>query len=301
MISKIGLALKTTRGDKKRETLALKERIIEIVSESAPLSCRNLYYQLLTGNPSVPKTEKAYDRILRLKRALCMAGEIDWLDFTDNARTYYRNQGWNGIADPEFQRQAESLYSRDMWTPMAITPQLWCEADSMVPTLSPVAEAYGVNLYPSRGMPSDSFVATTASAIVQGGRPNVLIAYVGDFDPAGQTIADNVKAKLLYHMTQMAGQIGIDPPQLIFVKLAITERQITDYRLPTKPVKATQSRKRYDISESVEAEAMRPADMRGIVRAFFRHYLPDHVLQAQQSIQASERMDWLSRVRGTTS
>ena len=36
------------------------------------------------------------------------------------------------------------------------------------------------------------------------------------------------------------------------------QQQIIDHALPTKPVKATQSRKKYDIDQTVEAEAMRP-------------------------------------------
>ena len=61
----------------------------------------------------------------------------------------------------------------------------------------------------------------------------------------------------------------MDVPILTFQRVAITEQQIIDHGLPTKPVKATQSRKRYDIDQTVEAEAMPPAALREIVAHAF--------------------------------
>ena len=122
-------------------------------------------------------------------------------------------------------------------------------------------------------MSSDSFVHSAAVDAVRMERPTFAVIYVGDFDPAGLQIADTLNVKLGEHLADAAADYRLPAPYLDFQRVAITEEQIADYSLPTKPVKSTQSRKRYDLADTVEAEAMRPADLREIVADAFEPML----------------------------
>ena len=68
-----------------------------------------------------------------------------------------------------------------------------------------------------------------------------------------------------------------------------TEEQIEDYGLPTKPVKSTQSRLKYDIAESVEAEAMPPDALRRIVADAFEPMVDQREMMMMREVEASER------------
>ena len=78
--------------------------------------------------------------------------------------------------------------------------------------------------------------------------------------------------------------------------MAITEEQIEDHGLPTKPVKATQSRKRYDIDQTVEAEAMPPAILREIVAGAFEPMVDQRQMMLLREVEAAERNDLRERL-----
>ena len=119
----------------------------------------------------------------------------------------------------------------------------------------------------------------------------MVVVYVGDYDPAGLQIADTLETKLIEHLDYASEDYDLDSPDLTFWRVAITEQQIIDYALPTKPVKTTQSRARYDIDQTVEAEAMPPDILRGIVADAFEPMLDKEVLKHLRTVEASERFD----------
>ena len=283
----------------KGELDALRERIIRIADTSRPLSVRNLFYQLLTDDGTgayIEKSENAYQKVCRLKSQLCREKEIPWGHFADSTRISYAYTGFTGLGDSDFVDQVARLYRRDVWATTGIYPQLWVESRSLAPTLAGLASSIGVDLYPSGGMSSDSFVHGAAVDAVLTERPTFAVVYVGDFDPAGLQIADALNVKLGEHLADAAEDYDLPTPALDFQRVAITQQQIADYRLPTKPVKATQSRKRYDLADTVEAEAMRPADLRQIVADAFEPMLDRRRLDLLRTVEAAERVDLRERL-----
>lgn len=283
----------------KAEIEGLRERIIRIARASHPLSVRNLFYQLLTDDGTgamVEKTENAYRQVGRLKTQLCREKLIPWGHFADSSRFAYGNEGFDGLADSSFVDRVASLYRRDVWASTGIYPQLWVESRSLAPTLAGLAREIGVSLYPSGGMSSDSFVHGAAADAVLTERPTFAVVYVGDYDPAGLQIADTLNVKLGEHLADAAEDYDLPAPALDFQRVAITEVQIADYSLPTKPVKATQSRKRYDLADTVEAEAMRPADLRAIVDNAFEPMLDRRRMDLLRTVEAEERVDLRERL-----
>ena len=295
--------MKPASQNRKRSTKAeldgLRDRIVRIAFASHPLSVRNLFYQLLSDDGSgvtVEKSESAYQKVGRLKTQLCRDGSIPWHYFADSSRVSYDNDGFEGLGDTTFVDRVASLYRRDYWETTGIYPQLWVESRSLSPTLAGTAREMGISLYPSGGMSSDTFVYGAAVEAIYTGRERMVVVYVGDFDPAGLQIADTLETKLIEHLDYAAEYYSKDAPTLTFERVAITEQQIVDHALPTKPVKATQSRKRYDISETVEAEAMEPDVLRRIVADAFEPLVDQRQMALLREVEASERHDLRQRL-----
>ena len=259
---------------------------------STPLSVRNLFYQLLSDDGSgvtIEKTNAAYRQVIRLKKQLCRGRAIPWNFFSDSSRFAYDYDGFEGLDDAEFVDRVASLYRRNYWSTTDIYAQLWVESRSLTPTLAGTARELGVSLYPSGGMPSETFVYGACAEAVHTGRESMVVMYVGDYDPAGLQIATSLEAMLTEHLGFAAEDFDMDAPELTFHRVAITPQQIVDYGLPTKPVKATQSRKKYDIDQTVEAEAMRPDTLRGIVADAFEPMIDRQALEQLRAIEAAER------------
>ena len=265
---------------------------MRIAFATNPLSVRNLFYQLTGDDGSgvtVVKSEAAYRKVMRLKGQLCRDRAIPWNYFSDSSRVSYDNDGFEGLDDTAFVDRVANLYRRNYWSTTGIYPQLWVESRSLTPTLAGTARELGVSLYPSGGMASDTFVYGAAVEAIHTGREHMAVVYVGDYDPSGLQIADVLETKLGEHLGYAAEDYGMDAPELTFQRVAVTEQQIIDHALPTKPVKATQSRKKYDIDRSVEAEAMRPDTLRRIVADAFEPMIDRQALERMRAIEASER------------
>ena len=158
------------------------------------------------------------------------------------------------------------------------------------------ARELGISLYPSGGMSSDTFVYGAAVDAITTERERMAVVYVGDYDPAGLQIADTLETKLIEHLGYAAEYYNAGAPTLTFERVAITEEQIEDHGLPTKPVKATQSRKRYDIDQTVEAEAMPPAMLREIVAGAFEPMVDQRQMMLLREVEAAERNDLRERL-----
>ena len=277
----------------------LRDRIGRIALTSHPLSVRNLFYQMLTDDGSgavVEKSEAAYQKVCRLKTQLCRDRSIPWHYFADSSRVSYDNGGFEGLGDISFVDRVANLYRRDVWETTGIYPQLWVESRSLYPTLAGTARELGVSLYPSGGMSSDSFVHGAAVDAISTERDRMAVVYVGDYDPAGLQIAATLETKLIAHLGYAAEYYNMDAPTLTFERVAVTERQIIEHGLPTKPVKATQSRKKYDIDRTVEAEAMPPAMLREIVADAFEPMVDQRQMILLREVEAAERNDLRERL-----
>ena len=286
------LAPQSRKRSTKAELDDLRERMVSIANFFNPLTVRNLFYQLTVEDGSgvtLDKTDAAYRKVIRLKKQLCSGKAIPWHFFSDSSRVAYYNDGYEGLDDTAFADRCANLYRRNYWSTTSIYPQLWVESRSLAPTLEATARELGVSLYPCGGSPSDTFVYGAAVDAVLSKRERIVAVYVGDYDPSGLQISDSLETMLTEHLDNAAEYYDLDVPELTFDRVAINEQQIIDHSLPTKPVKATQSRKKYDIDQTVEAEAMRPDAMRQIVADAFEPMINRKALDQLRTIEASER------------
>lgn len=115
-----------------------------------------------------------------------------------------------------------------------------------------------MNLFPLVGFPSKSVLHAAAAEIAANDRPTTIF-YFGDHDPSGK----NIPIVVLRTLRQYLDRYFEGRAELVQLKrLAVNEEQIEQYSLPTRPTKRTDSRSKNFAGESVELDAMPPAELR---------------------------------------
>ena len=184
-------------------------------------------------------------------------------------------------------------YRRHVWTDKLPHCEVWVESRSAAGALLPLCQSLAVSLYPCGGFASATLAYEAAMEITHSGRRAAVLLFCGDFDPAGVIVDRALEAEMRRHLHV----------PLAFRRLAVNEDQIARYALPTKP-RNPGERRRPDITETVELEAMPARTLREIVRREVEALLPDGVLDVirlprkanakacDRSRYRSKRTDW---------
>jgi hypothetical protein len=116
------------------------------------------------------------------------------------------------------------------------------------------------------------------------------VLHVGDFDPSGE----HVFASLAEDVAEFALALGADAT---FSRLAVTEEQVDLYGLPTAPPKPSDRRSFSGGDRTVQAEALPPDVLAGIVEGAIRARLDlDQVAEAGR-LSEHVRADAEARLR----
>ena len=264
----------------------LDRQIVEALAQDHPQSVRHCFYRMTDTRlkVNVEKDDGGYRRVQRRLHDLREGGGVpfDWV--TDSTRRGFHVQTFSGGAD--FLRRVTGLYRANIWAGVGTHVEIWVESRSIGGVLEADCRELAVSLYPTAGFSSDSLIYEAARDHVayQDETARGAILYVGDHDPAGVLIDQDAERKLRRHIDRLGG----DPNWLHFERLAITPAQIVEHDLPTKPRKPG-DRRRPDVVETVEAEAMPAGELRRLVRSSVESYLPAGALHAGQVAEASER------------
>ena len=258
----------------------LEAQIFEALEQDHPQSVRHVFY--LMTDPRLPepvdKTDQGYLQVQRRMGIMRERGQIPYGWVSDASRRAHYTNTYSGAGD--FLRRYASVYRADLWEDFSeYYVEVWAESRSLASVLEDDCRELAVALYPSGGFASHSFIYESARQIAHTDKPAVVV-YAGDYDPAGVLIDQKIEQGLRMHL-------GEDYP-LHFERIAINPDQIDRYNLPTKPRKAS-DRRRLDIRETVEAEAMPARTMRGLIREKIESYLDPGALQIAKTAEQSER------------
>src|SRR5262249_12778932 len=144
-----------------------------------------------------------------------------------------------------------------------------------------------------KGYSSHDFLRSAAHAIADTGKDTV-VYLLGDYDPSGRDIIRFVCETLREYADEVDPSVGID-----FQTVAVTERQITEWSLPSHPAKKTDSRHaRYRIDHAVELEAIPPDRLRSVVRDCISRHLDPAALRRLEEVEAAERETLLAIAEG---
>lgn len=272
----------------------LDAQIIEVLREDHPQSVRHVFYRMT--DPRLPepveKSDRGYrhvqDRCVKLRRS----GAIPYGWIADMSRRGYFVNTFDGAGD--FLRRMRGLYRADLWRDAEFRCEVWVESRSIASVLMAECKELAVDLFPCGGFSSLSFVHAAAEQHnnLDDRRPLVVL-YVGDHDPAGVLIDQALERELRQHLRADI--------ELQFERLAINERHIEQFNLPSKPRKAGDRRSPH-IAATVEAEAMPANILRKLIRYQIEYLLPPNALAAAKVAEQSEReqIDRMVRLLGAS-
>lgn len=245
---------------------ARRRWLLETAGAERPVTIRGLYY-MAVGAGLVPKTDRGYRSVVKDARLLRETGEcpLEWI--VDGARARV-----GSTAEPADRRPAELIGDAaaaaiedgdggaSPWSETGIRPALVVESRAIAQTLAPVAEANRIALWPLAGQPSLSFTAELAADTPSH------IGYLGDLDASGEVI----RRTLRRHLDIVHGAAGYDLDDL-----AVTDAQVEELGLETRPGADTEHARSTGRWTAVEAEAIPASGLRRIVAGWIAGLQPD--------------------------
>ena len=169
-----------------------------------------------------------------------------------------------------------------LWSDTRDYVEVWCEKDALAGVIYPITAEYDVPLMVARGYASETFCFEAIAARGEDDRP-YHVYYLGDFDRAGRDGANSLKEKL----ERFADEEGIN---LVFVQIAVTEQQITDWNLPTRePKRKSAADKKWPHGFACELDAIPPDQLRDLVETYINLHLPQDKLEKLKAAEESER------------
>jgi hypothetical protein len=173
-------------------------------------------------------------------------------------------------------------YRRNLWRDNDDYVEIWVEKDALAGVIYPVTQQYDVLLMVARGFSSETFAYEAVAARGDDER-DYWVYYFGDFDRSGRDAANSLKEKL--------ERFAEDRPfHVILHQMAVTQRQISQFRLPTRPHKRESAADRaWPYDYACELDALPPDTLRELVQAAIEPHLPSEQLEILKIAEASER------------
>jgi len=281
-----------------RVLLEQVQAILARYAEQLPLTIRQMFYLLVAGY-DYDKTENAYERLGELLNRARRARQIPFEVIRDDGiikggpiAFSGRTAFWNWVRR---RARGAQLAERMVGQPVAI--EVWCEATGMVPQLERVAEPYGIRVYACPGFDSVTFKYQAAVRALARTVPTVIL-HLGDHDPSGQSLFNNLVEDVGKFVEDLGGPLG----WVRFQRVAVTQQQIEDYHLPTAPPKPTDRRGRWE-GGTVQCEALPPDvladELRAAIEALIDRQIMDQVLEAERDERDEVLADlaWLRQHR----
>ena len=269
----------------KADIEAIKGAIYDVIEEDPPMTVRQVFYQLVVRGV-IEKTERAYQgTVIRLLADMRLNGELPFSYIVDESRRRRITETYDNLTEAvgacaKFYRRSALREASDDYI------EIWCEKEALAGLLWDVTSEYDVPLMVSKGMPSLTFLHGTAQEICKADEAGKYthIYQFGDHDPSGVLIPRTIKSRL----DEMCEQLGCLGP--IIRRVALTEEQISEFNLPTRPTKREGNRHADNFEgESVELDALPPGELRAMVRDVIERHITEEALTTLRAAEESER------------
>jgi hypothetical protein len=248
-------------GRKNKERLAQINAIIDnYADQGLTLTLRQLYYRLVVANIIANKRAE-YQNLSVILREGRMSGVVDWDAIEDRIRRPSRPSHWssphNGM-DAIIQQ-----YRKDRQEGQDTYIEVMVEKDAISSVLKRVTEPLGVSILVNRGYSSVTALFDSYNRYVKAHNAgqNIVIFYLGDFDPSGLDMIRDLNKRIL----EFFEGAGYDDVQFEIRPIALTAEQIRTYKLPPNPAKLSDPRSEEYIKlygrSSWEVDALEPATL----------------------------------------
>jgi hypothetical protein len=241
---------------------ALRELLAQHRQEDTlPTSARFLYYELVTLRViSKEKTGKRRpdQNMIDALTDLRERGEIPWDWIVDETRSIEDYSGFPTIKKGVLAYLDGDAIPLDPWS--GEVPFILTESRSLTGVLRALCDQYGVRIAPTNGQ-CVGFLHTKVAPRLNAGQ---IVLYLGDFDLCGNDIENNTRSVL-------EREVG----ELEWERLALTEAQVEDYRLPRITKRDKRFKDNDGVHEAVETEALSQRIIVDILRERLEQLLPE--------------------------
>jgi hypothetical protein len=171
--------LKKGRG-RAQQSLDLIQAMYDAAEAAQPITGRGIGYKLFTAGliPSMSRNEM--QRVYRLLKEAREEHIIPWGWIVDETREIERVSTWSNPAD--YARCVARSYRRDFWDLQPRRVEVWSEKGTVRGVLSPVLNQYAVGFRVLHGF---SGATTIHDVAMDDDGRELIVLYVGDFDPSG--------------------------------------------------------------------------------------------------------------------
>jgi hypothetical protein len=262
---------------REEEMEALHDALYAIVEEQQPMTVRQVFYQA-TVRGLVEKEESGYDKVQVNLAKMRRDERLPWDWIVDNTRS--RDKPYTVDSVQEALQDTIDQYRKAQWTDADCYVEIWLEKDALAGVIEEVTNKYDVSLMVARGYSSVTFLYDAAQVIDAKACP-VFIYHLGDFDPSGVDAGEKIDEFLREYAPTA---------DIRFTRLAVTEEQIEQWRLPTRPTKRSDSRAAsFGSRISVELDAIEPRQLRSLVERAIRKHMPKKRYEALMAQEAEEK------------
>ena len=265
-------------------TLAIREAVLDLTQKYERMTIRQVFYQLESSG-TVEKTEGGYRQVQAQVLKMRRDEALPWSFITDNTRWQRKPQSYQDIG--EYVDRVSRSYRRDLWQGRGVRIEVWLEKDALADLVVDVTARWDVALMVSRGQSSVTFLHTAAKIAEDAWEHDAAETYIYalyDFDAGGMRAANKVEHELPTYAPETP---------IHFERLAVTEDQIYEWDLPTRPAKRTDPEAakfaaEYG-SEAVELDAIDPDQLKGLVDQAIESHVDPHAYAVEQAVEAEER------------
>jgi hypothetical protein len=211
------------------EILTQVQKIID--SYDFALTLRQIYYQLV-ARQIIPNEQRYYKKLSRF----CVIGRDEGIlpeeGFADRLREVDKISSWLNLN--EFMNTVRRSYRKDKWQNQNRYVEIWTEKDALRSVLTEITYQYDVALMVTRGQLSRTEVYKTARRYKAQSDKECYLYYCGDFDPSGLSIYNSIKKRIM-DFSVLNKSIFFN--FINFERIALTQKQIKKYQLPSDPAK----------------------------------------------------------------
>jgi len=264
----------------KAQVEAIRKAISAVLKADHPQSVRQL-----VARGVIEKTEKEYQgTVIRLLSEMRLDGRIPWGWIVDESRRSRVTRTFDDIGDA-LQHTAE-FYRRSALRDCDDYIEIWSEKEALAGIIYDAASDYDVPVIVSKGMPSLTQICGSFTHIRQAARAGKdrVIYQFGDHDPTGCLIPKTIEARLCEFCDKYRC------PYPTVDRIALTEEQVEQYNLPSRPTKREgNSHARNFSGDSVELDALPSSTLRELVRNCIERHINAAALEALRAAEDSER------------
>ena len=258
--------------------------LISYAKAHRPVTVRQLYYAATVAG-LIEKTENGYGKVQAQILNLRREGRLPYHCIADATRYMRRPvtfDGWEAAL-----RDTAQIYRKSLWAESDEEVEIWLEKSALAGVIAPVTREYDVPLMPTGGYTSETFAHEAVSAL-RGTEKTLIVYSLYDFDRSGRDATASLREKV----ERFGIEYGV-PVQ--FNVLGLTEAQVIDMDLPTRPAKRKSAAdKRWPHAFAAELDAIPPDTLREIVREAIEHHLPAYELAHLKRVEEAERASLLA-------